>query len=451
MIERKALKTLGEWKCRSRGQSALLIDGARHVGKTTLAVEFGRTHYRSCLLIGFSKLPWAVADCFETLRTDLDKFFQFLSIYYDVRLYERESLIIFDEVQCFPMARSFIKHLVADGRYDYIETGSWISIPKNVKNIVIPSEEDALRLNPLEFDEFLAATGNELLAEMIEDNFRKQEPLPEVLHKRAMAAFREYMLVGGMPRVVEIYARTLSFDKADQEKRRILRSYLKEIDCLSKVERNKVASVFNEIPVQLSRCEKRFQLSVISKSARMRSYEKAFHWLVDGRIINPCFAADLDSGLQPDRKTTSSKCYMADTGLLTTLSRMMRVADKSVYRSVFLGDVGVHDAMLLENVLAQTLTTKDESLLFYSQSGQIKNQERMKIDFLIRRPLGESDGELRVSPIEVKASTRLRTMSLDRFAERFQEKVGCEYVVYPGQLKREGKRLYVPFYMAHCL
>ena len=222
VIDRKAMDRLVEWKQNRRGATALLIEGARRVGKSTLAEAFGKRHYRSYLLIDFARIPQEVADIFMNLRTDIDKFFQYLSAFYGVRLYPRESLVIFDEVQTFPIARGFIKYLVADGRYDYIETGSLLSIRQNVQEIVIPSEEESFRLNPLDFEEFLVATGNDSLSDLIREAFERGDAVPDALHRKASRLFREYMLIGGMPRVVDVYAQTTSFEKADEEKRRIL-------------------------------------------------------------------------------------------------------------------------------------------------------------------------------------------------------------------------------------
>lgn len=453
MIQRKALQKLLDWKRRSQGKTALLIEGARGVGKSTLAAEFGRHHYRSHILIDFSHLPREVAGIFENLRTDLDRFFQYLSAYYGVTLCRRESLIIFDEVQDFPKARAFVKHLVADGRCDCIETGSLLSIRQNTENIIIPSEEESFRLNPLDFEEFLGAAGEEALAALIRESFARGEALPAPLHRKAMRAFREYMLVGGMPRAAEAFAQTRSFQEADEEKRRILELCRMDADRLSRGFRHKVLRILDEIPAQLSKHEKKFVLTSLSRDARMRAYEKAFFWLSDAQITIPCFAAaDPSAGLAPDHSASQFKCFMADTGLLATMARMTsNVTEEDLYRSVLLGKVGINEGMLTENVIAQTLTAKGDRLFFYSQSGLAEGEERMEIDFLIVRPFADAAGKLRVSTIEVKPSMRTSAISLDRFAAKFTNKIGCEYIFYPGPFKREGRRLCVPLYAAHCV
>lgn len=453
VIDRKAMDRLVEWKQNRRGAAALLIEGARRVGKSTLAEAFGKRHYRSYLLIDFARIPQEVADIFMNLRTDIDKFFQYLSAFYGVRLYPRESLVIFDEVQTFPIARGFIKYLVADGRYDYIETGSLLSIRQNVQEIVIPSEEESFRLNPLDFEEFLVATGNDSLSDLIREAFERGYAVPDALHRKASRLFREYMLIGGMPRVVDVYAQTSSFEKADEEKRRILDLYRKDVARFAYGYQDKVGSIFDEIPAQLSKHEKRFTLASLGKSARSRTYEEAFFWLADAQISIPCFSStDPSVGLALSRDSSALKCYMADTGLLATMSLLTSNATKEdLYRGVLFGKLSLNEGMLVENVVAQTLVAKGDRLFYYSQSGKKEGEERLEIDFLVVRPFKDAGGKPRVSPIEVKSSVRFRVLSLERFAEKFREKIGTEYVVYPGPMRRDGRRLLVPLYAAHCL
>ena len=452
MINRKAFKKLLDWKTNQQGSTALLIEGARRVGKSTLAEEFGRKHYRSYLLIDFSLIPKEVADFFEDLRTDIDRFFQYLSAYYGVTLYRRNSLIIFDEVQLFPKARGFIKYLVADGRYDYIETGSLLSIHQNVEGIVIPSEEESFRLNPLDFEEFLSAIGEEALSELIRDSFSKNEALPPPLHRKAMGAFREYMLVGGMPKVVDTYAKKRSFEKADEEKRHILELYRKDVDRFARGYKHKVLSIFDEIPAQLSKHEKKFKLTSLTKDARMRAYEEAFMWLNDAQITIPCYGVSDPSVSLALSRESLLKCYMADTGLLATMALITsNVTKEDLYRNVFLGKIAINEGMLTENIVAQTLVANGDRLFFYSQTGHAEDESRMEIDFLIIRPFSDAAGKPRVSPIEVKSTTRMTTISLDRFAAKFEKKIGHQYIFYPGPLKKDRERLYVPLYAAHCV
>ena len=453
MLERKSMRHLLEWKQTRQGATALLIEGARRVGKSTLVEEFAKRHYRSYLLIDFARIPDEVADLFRNLRTDLDKFFLYLSAYYRVTLHPRESLIIFDEVQTFPLARAFVKFLVADGRYDYIETGSLLSIRQNVRDIVIPSEEETYRLNPLDFEEFLCATGNEQLVHLIGEAFQRKEALPDALHRRASGLLREYMLVGGMPRVTDVYATSHSFEKADGEKRRILDLYRKDVARFAHGYQDKVGSVFDEIPAQLSKHEKRFTLASLGKTARMRTYEEAFFWLADAQITIPCFAStDPSVGLALSRDSSALKCYVADTGLLAAMALLTSNATKEdLYRKVLFGNLSLNEGMFTENLVAQTLVAKGDRLFYYSQSGKKEGEERLEIDFLTVRPFPDARNKPRVTPIEVKSSVRFRTVSLDRFVQKFRERIGNEIVVYPGPLRKEGRRLLVPLYAAHCL
>ena len=453
MLERKAYHKLLEWKEISQGSSALLVEGARRVGKSTLVREFGTNEYKSCLVIDFFQAPDEVKEYFSDYRANLDTLFLYLSTFYGVELHERDTLIVFDEVQMYPLARGLIKYLVADGRYDYIETGSLLSIKQNVADIVIPSEEEALELGPLDFEEFLWAMGERQLADLIKLQFDMQEPLPDVLHRRASGLLREYMLVGGMPKPVDIYVANRSFAEVDREKRRILQLYRNDVARFAYGYEFKVTSVLDGIPGQLSKHEKKFTLSSISKSARMRSYEEAFFWLADARIANICYAADDPSvGLSLSFDQTSLKCYMADTGLLVSLAFADGIeTEENVYRTVLRGDIGINEGMLTENIVAQMLVARGHHLFFYSQSGNAEGEKRMEIDFLIQRPYENAAGKPRVSPVEVKSPKQYGTKSLDRFKERFGKKIGIQYVLHPKQMKIEQDRVYLPLYMGFCL
>lgn len=453
MLKRKAYDKLVEWKTRSNGASALLVEGARRVGKSTLVEEFGKNEYRSCLVVDFFQASDEVKEFFEDNRNDFDTLFLLLSAYYRVDLYRRDTLVVFDEVQAFPAARGLIKYLVKDGRYDYIETGSLLSIKQNIDGIVIPSEEEAMRLEPLDFEEFCWAMGETQLAGLIRNGFDRLKPLPDNLHRRAMRLLREYMLVGGMPRPVSAYAETRSFKIADQEKRRIVQLYRNDVARFAKGYEFKVTSVLDGIPGQLSKHEKRFTLASLGKNARMREYEESFFWLADARIANICYAAaDPSVGLALNMEQSALKCYMADTGLLVTLafSDNDETGDE-VYRAVLLDDIGINEGMLVENVVAQMLTAAGHRLFFYSQSGKAPGEERMEIDFLVVRPFKDAAGKPRVSPIEVKSPGQYGTTSLDRFAARFGKRVGIQYVLHPKQLSIEDGRIYLPLYMGFCL
>ncbi|MBR6458549.1 MAG: ATP-binding protein [Actinomycetaceae bacterium] len=453
MLKRKQYEKLREWKLSSQGRTALLIEGARRVGKSTLAEEFARTEYDSYMLIDFSVAHKEVKQAFIDHTNDFDSLFLFLQSYYRVSLTPRKSLVIFDEVQHFPKARELIKHLVKDGRYDYIETGSLISIKKNVAGILIPSEEDKLLLNPLDFEEFLWALGEENLAQFIRNSFEKCESLPDGLHRKAMMLWREYILVGGMPQVVNAYIDGKNMESADEEKRRILGLYRDDIAKFADGERGRVSAIFDEIPGQLSKHEKKFILSTLSPHARSREYSGSFFWLADACITNNCFnATNPTVGLALSQENTTLKCYMADTGLLVSHTFADReVTPQEVYRDILLGKLEVNEGMLVENAVAQQLRASGHRLFFYSRSGA-GGEERMEIDFLIAKEYDDAAMRLRISPIEVKAGKgRYATASLDRFAATYTSRIGTQYILHVKQLRVENKRVYLPLYMTHCL
>ena len=453
MLRRKAYEKLLDWKLSGNGSTALLIEGARRVGKSTLAREFGANEYGSCLFIDFFQAPNEVKGYFEEFRDDFDSLFLYLATYYGVSLMDRDTLVIFDEVQVFPQARGLIKYLVQDGRYDYIETGSLLSIKQNVKDIVLPSEERAFQLNPFDFEEFLWAMGEEKLADLIRKHFQSMKPLPDALHKRASRLFREYMLVGGMPDPLATYVEAREFAKVDDAKRSILELYRNDISKFAHGYEYKVVSVFDNIPGQLSKHEKKFTLSSLSKNARMRSYEEAFFWLEDACIANICFSCDDPSvALALSKDDSSLKCYMADTGLLVSMAfNYSDNATENAYKAILRGEIGINEGMLTENVVAQMLRANGNRLFFYSQSGKKEGEKRMEIDFLIVQPYADAALKPRVSPIEVKSPRQYGTTSLDRFKEKFGKKVGTQYVLHTKQMNDEGDRVYLPLYMGFCL
>ena len=290
-MKRKIYDRLLEWKEKDQGSCALLLDGARRVGKSYIAELFGKTEYKSYLLIDFAYLPEEVRNIFEHDIDDFDMFFHKLSAYYRKILYDRESLIIFDEVQRYPQARELIKYLVKDGRYDYLETGSLISLKVNVENIVIPSEEEHAEMFPMDFEEFLWAMGDETTVPYLRECFEKVQPLGQAIHRRVMNDFRQYILTGGMPQVVDAYRKTKSFEDADRIKKRILTLYRQDITKFARGYEAKVLSIFDELPSQLSKTEKKYKLSGISKGARFREYENAFMWLAEAMVVNNCHNA----------------------------------------------------------------------------------------------------------------------------------------------------------------
>lgn len=444
-MKRKIYSRLLEWKEKDQGSCALLLDGARRVGKSYIAEEFGKKEYKSYLIIDFAHLPQEVRDIFESDKSDFDLFFSKLSAYYRKTLYRRESLIIFDEVQRYPEARELIKYLVADGRYDYMETGSLISLRMNVENIVIPSEEEHVEMFPMDFEEFLWAMGDETTIPYLRQCMEELRPLGQAMHRRVMNDFRQYILIGGMPQAVEIYRNTKSFEDADRVKKRILSLYRQDITKFARGYEAKVLSIFDELPSQLSKTEKKYKLSSISKGAKFREYENAFLWLSEAMIVNNCYnATEPGVGLAMSEEHSTRKCYMADTGLLVSHSFMDdKFTDNELYRDILLDRLHVNEGMLMENIVAQELRASGHKLYFYSRSDTDHRENHMEIDFLIRKR--------RICPVEVKSGTYRRHSSLDKFRSKFKGKVGQAYILYTKDILVKEDVIHLPIYMAMLL
>lgn len=445
-MRRKIYNRLLEWKERDKGSCALLLDGARRVGKSYIAEEFGKNEYKSFLLIDFAHLPREVHEIFENDINDFDLFFNKLSAFYRTTLYRRNSLIIFDEVQRYPAARQLIKYLVADGRYDYIETGSLISLRMNIENIVIPSEEEHLEMFPMDFEEFLWAMGDETTIPFLRESFESCRPLGQAMHKRVMNDFRQYLLVGGMPQAVEAYIKTKSFEAADRIKRRILTLYREDITKFAKGYEAKVLSIFDELPSQLSKTEKKYKLSDICKGARFRDYEDAFMWLSESMTVNNCYnATEPTAGLSMSMEHSTRKCYMGDTGLLITHSFMDdSFTDNELYRDILLDRLHVNEGMIMENIAAQELRSGGHRLFFYSRSDTSNRANHMEIDFLIRR-------KRKICPIEVKSGTYRAHSSLDKFKTKFKGKIGQAYILYTKDIMVKDEVIHLPLYMTMFL
>ena len=453
MFKRHAYDVMLRWKQECQGARALLLEGARRVGKSTLAREFAAREYAANLVIDFSEASADIKQLIVDYRSDVDSFFMYLQAYTGVSLPRRDSLIIFDEVQRFPPAREFIKQLVADGRYDYVETGSLISIRRNVEDIVIPSEEISLRLNPLNYEEFLWAIGEDQLAMLIRDSFDRKKPLPDALHRKCERLFREYMLVGGMPQVVESYISAKDFGLVDQVKRGILELYRNDIEKFGGSDTLRVRRVFSTLAGQLSRHDKKFKLSALDKNARGRDYADAFFWLSDACISAMCLSVDDPSvGLAASANEGTFKCYMADTGLLVAqMFADNRETPHEVYRDILLGKLETNEGMLVENVVAQQLMANGHALYFYVKRDRENSANTMEIDFLIATEYDNAAGKMRVSPIEVKSGKRYATRSLEKFKTKFGKRVGARYVLHPKPMEVENDRVRLPLYMAHLL
>ncbi|MBR1789093.1 MAG: ATP-binding protein [Bacteroidaceae bacterium] len=450
MLRRKVYNQLLEWKSVSHGTTAMLIEGARRIGKSYIAEEFARREYESYILVDFSKVPKPVKEWFELYLEDLDTLLMNLQLHYKTRLKVRHSVLIFDEVQACPPARAAIKHLVKDGRFDYIETGSLVSIKKNVKDILIPSEEDSIDMQPMDFEEFLWAMGEDMLMPYIRQCFEQKKPM-EAFHRRAMDLFRQYMIVGGMPQAVLAYLETRDFSKVDYVKRQILKLYRNDIKKYAENAEARVTAIYDELPGQLQKHEKKFRLSALKENARMRNYENAFFWLSDAKIVNCCYnTTEPNVGLRLNEERTTLKCYMCDTGLLISHAFGTKdiVAD-SLYQKLMFGKLEVNEGMLVENVVAQMLVASGHKLFFFSRHDEKNAENRMEVDFLIQKSVVTSRHN--ISPIEVKSSNRYTLMSLRKCIGKYANYLYTPYVIHSADLKSEDGIMYIPLYMTPCL
>lgn len=445
-MKRKIYDSMQKWK-EENWRTALLIDGARRVGKSYIAQEFAKKEYKSYILIDFNRAPAEITDLFVHYLNDLNMFFLYLSNFYGVKLYERESLIIFDEVQLFPKARAAIKYLVEDGRYDYVETGSLMTIKKNVADIVIPSEERHMKMYPLDFEEFLWALDNDTLMDFIRLCFQEKKPMGQVLHRKTMDYFRQYLIVGGMPQAVKTYRDSHDFDQVDRVKRDILELYRADIIKHAEGYQMKVAQIFDDIPAQLQKHDTKFKFSSLKKEARFREYEDALFWLSDAMITNICYnstAPNIGLKLNMDRMTL--KCYMADTGLLISHAFDENgLVSEEIYKKLLFDKLEVNKGMIMENIVAQMLTASGHKLYFYSNPSRDDASLRMEIDFLTAK--SKISNRHNISPIEVKSSKNYTLTSLRKFKEKYKEQLHIPYVLHPNDLKEEDGILFLPLYM----
>lgn len=456
-MKRKIYQTLLKWKKERKGEVAILIEGARRIGKSHIVEKFGRDEYESYILVDFSKVSPQVMEFFDLYLDDLDTLFQNLELYFRCKLFPRQSrgeearsLIIFDEVQFCPRARSGIKHFVKDNRFDYIETGSLVSIKKNVKDIMIPSEEHPVQMYPMDFEEFLWAMGDEMIMPYIRSQFEKKKPMG-AFHRRAMDYFRQYMIVGGMPQAVKKYIETRDFDKVDEVKRDILALYRNDIKKYADNQETNVSAIFEEIPGQLQKHEKTFRLSALREDARMRDYSQAFFWLSDAKVINCCYNSTEPSiGLKLNEDRTTLKCYLNDTGLLISHAFDERgIVTEDLYRKLMFDKLEVNQGMLVENIVSQMLKASGHNLFFFSNNSRTSAEDRMEIDFLIAKPTTTSRHN--ISPIEVKSGSRYALTSLTKCMAKYTKDLSTPYVLHDKDLKIENGIVFLPLYMTPLL
>ncbi|MDM8209694.1 ATP-binding protein [Mediterraneibacter glycyrrhizinilyticus] len=442
MFKRKIYDRLLQWKEESQGRTALMIEGARRVGKSTVAETFGKNEYDSYILIDFSIASQTVKDLFYDL-SDLNFFFLQFQLLYRTDLIERRSLIIFDEVQLFPMARQAIKALVKDGRYDYIETGSRISIRKNVKDILIPSEERKISMYPMDYEEFLWAIGDETTTKLLRNAFSNRKAVGEQMNRKLMRDFRLYMLIGGMPQAVDEYLRTNNFRLVDQVKRDILNLY--EDDFRKIDPTGRISMLFDAIPAELNKNASRYQVSSVLGNERADSILELIAELKDSKTVNVAYHADdPNTGMSNHKNLGKFKLFLADTGLFTTLVfKDKDFTENSIYEKLLSDKLSVNLGYLYENIVAQMLTAKGNELFYYTFMNE-KTRHNYEIDFILTR-------NNKICPIEVKSSGYKTHASLDKFSEKYSGRIAEKYLVYTKDLQKDKDVLMLPVYMVPFL
>ena len=442
-MKRKIYDVMLSWKNESKGKTALLIEGARRVGKSYIVNEFAKNEYKSYVLINFSEEGKTIKKLFDDL-TNIPLLLQKIAMIKKIKLYERETLFVFDEIQSFPRAREAIKFLVKDGKYDFIETGSLISIHENVKNIIIPSEEEKISMYPMDFEEFCWALGDETTVPTIKEHFKNKSPLGEI-HSSILEQFRKYMLVGGMPQVVDVFSKTLDFSKIEKEKKLIIDLYKEDISKKATKSRLKTSKLFEMIPSYLSKENKTVKISNIDKNGRISNYDEPLYWLEDSHIANICYNTTVPSvGLNLNADNVQLKVYLGDTGLLVNLAiDENEEIEFDLYSALLLDKIHFNEGMFAENIVAQILKSNGHKLYYHSFYNK-NDKNRYEIDFLIR------DGK-KISPIEVKSGQSARHSSLDKFIKIHSKSLSQCYILHSKDLKKEGNILFLPIYMAICL
>lgn len=441
-FKRKIYDKFLEWKKNSDGKTALLVEGARRIGKSTIVEEFAKNEYESYILIDFTKASKEVLNLFDDI-SDLNYIFLRLQLIYHKELHQRKSLIIFDEVQFCPKARQAIKHLVADHRYDYMETGSLISIRKNVKDILIPSEERQVQMYPMDFEEFKWALGDTVTIKLLRESFEKYQPLGDDLNRRMMRDFRLYMLVGGMPKAVSTYIETNNMRLVDEEKRDILRLY--ESDFMKIDSTGKAAMLFKSIPSQLEKNASRYQVSSVLENQRNSTVLELISEMESSKTVLVSYKSDdPNAGLTRTKDLENFKLFVCDTGLFTTMLFMDKdFTENVIYEKLLSDKLSVNLGYLYENVVAQILKANGNSLFYYTFLNE-KSRHNFEIDFLLAR-------NNKVCPIEIKSSGYKTHASLDAFSEKYSSRILNKYLVYTKDLGKDKDVFSIPVYMTMFL
>lgn len=442
MFKRKIYSKLLEWKQESNGNTALLVEGARRIGKSTVVEEFGKNEYKSYILIDFATASKTVKELFEDI-SDLDYLFLQLQLQYKVDLHERDSLIIFDEVQLCPLARQAIKSLVKDHRYDYIETGSLVSIKQNVKDILIPSEERKISMYPMDYEEFLWALGDTSTIQLLKKVFESKKPLGEQMNRKLLRDFRLYMLIGGMPQAVNEYILTNNFRKVDMIKRDILSLYeddFKKIDPTGKI-----SLIFDAIPAQLNKNASRYQISSVLEGGRADRTLELIAQLKDSRTVLVTYHAnDPNVGMSNNKDLSKYKLFLCDTGLFVTLMfKDKDFTENTIYEKLLNDKLNANLGYLYENVVAQLLVANGDDLFYHTFMNE-SSRHNYEVDFLLAR------GN-KVCPIEVKSSGYKAHASLDAFTQKFSDRILWRYLVYTKDLSKDEDIICLPVYMVPFL
>lgn len=442
VFNRKAYNKMLRWKQERGGETALLIQGARRIGKSTLAEDFARNEYRSFILIDFSIAPAEVLDLFNEV-SNLDFLFFRLQIIYSVRLYERQSVIVFDEVQKAPKARQAIKHLVKDHRYDYIETGSLISVRKNSVDIVIPSEETRLDMFPMDYEEFRWALGDRVTVPLLREAFSQHKPLGNALHRQMMRDFRLYMLVGGMPQAVAKYIETNNLGAVDLVKRDIIMLYEEDYNKIDLS--GKAAALFDSAPGQLGKNTARYKVASVVGRSRADRIVEIVKMMADTMAVNVAYHSDDPNvGLALTRDDEQFKMYTGDTGLFITLAfKDKDYTENEIYNKLLNDKLNTNLGYVYENVIAQMLRSAGKEL-YYHTIPFAGGKKHYEIDFLM------ADGH-KVSPIEVKSSGYRTHASLDEFCRKYSDRIQNKYLIYTKDRCRVGDIDCVPVYMTMFL
>ena len=444
-FKRKIYNELLEWKSYSKGRSAVMVQGARRVGKSTIVEKFAKNEYKSYIMIDFVETDDEMRRIFTDYKTDLNMLFNRIQLKTNTKLHERKSVIVFDEVQAFPLAREMIKKLVKDGRYDYIETGSLISVKSKIADIRIPSEEHKINMYPMDFEEWLWANGDDVTVDILRELMEKMEPLGECSHKAVLRKYIEYMIIGGMPQVVSTYLEHHDLMEAEQMKRDILDLYRDDIHKIPGVSMKRALNLFNSIPAILSSPHKVLSPTKIEKGTRKREYDGAIEWLCDAKIFNRCrCSSDPSIAIGLSENVRRVKCYFLDTGLLVSLAFQN---DKNglaeTYGLLLDGKLSVNKGMLFENMVAQELTCRGYELWFTEFDKKDSNR-KYEVDFIL-------PGRNGIIPIEVKSGKSTPHSSLDKMIEKYNDRIVKTFVIHSKDLKTEGGIVYVPIYMMQAM